>query len=77
MTGQQAGRGLTHKTDAKGKDHAFEGYVFRGGDTVDNLLGRLRARAVAVDLLYLDLIEVGHITDEVLTIVVVDGLRSQ
>ena len=77
MACQQLGRGLSHETDTEGKDHPLEGHLLRGGNTVDNPLGRLRARAVAVDLLYLDLVEVGHVLDESLTVIVVNGLWAQ
>ena len=41
---QELGGSLTHETDAEGKHHALERHLFRGGDTVHNPLGRLRAR---------------------------------
>ena len=76
MPCQQLSRSLSHKTDAEGEDHPFKGNFLGGGDAIDNLLGRLRAAAITIDLLDIDIVEVGHIVDQSLTVVVVDGFWS-
>ena len=77
MTGQEAGTGLADEADAKGEDHALEGYLLRFLDGIDDVLGRLCTRAVAVDLLHVDVVEVGHVMDESLPVVVLYELRPQ
>ena len=77
VAGQQAGAGLADKAYAKGKDDAFEGHFLRLLYAVDDALCRLGARAVAVDLLHLDVVQVGHVLDESATVVLVNGLRPQ
>ena len=77
VTRQQLGRGLAHKADAEGEHHALKGHFLRRSDTVHDPLCRLRARAVTIDLLHVDQIEVGHVLDQSLTVVVVDGLWAQ
>ena len=77
MACQQLGRCLSHEADAKGEDHALKGHFLRSGDAIDNTLCRLRATAVTINLLHFDFIEVGHVFDEPLTEIVIDGLRTQ
>ena len=77
MAGQQSRRCLAHETDAQGEDHSFEGHIHGCLDAVDDFLGRLRARTVAVNLLHVDVVEVGHVVHESMTEVVVDGFRPQ
>ena len=59
---QQTGRRLPHKTDAQGEDHPLEGHLLRPLDAVHYLLRRLGARTVAIDLLHVDVVQVGHIS---------------
>ena len=75
MAGQKTGTGLTHKANAKSEDDALERHFARFLDAIDNFLSRFCTRAVAVDLLYIDVIEVGNIVDESSTEILVDGLR--
>ena len=77
MARQQLSRRLAHKTDAEGEDHTLERHLFRGGDTIHNPLGRLGARAIAINLLHIDVVEIGNVMDESLTEVIVDGLRAE
>ena len=74
---QQTGRRLAYEPDAQGEDHAFERHLARLAYGVHNLLRRLRARAVAIDLLHLDVVEVGYVLDQPPAVVLVNGLRAQ
>ena len=77
MTGKESCGCLSHETDAESEDHTFERHALGCCYAIDNFLCRLGARAVAIDLLNLDLVEVCDVLDKSLTIVVVDGLRTQ
>ena len=77
MTGQQLRRCLSYKSDTQGKDHALKRHLLRGGNAIHDPLGRLRPTAITIDLLHVDVIQIGNVMDESLTIVVIDGLRAQ
>ena len=77
MTGQQLRRRLSYKSDTQGKDHALKRHLLRGGNAIHDPLGRLRPTAITIDLLHVDVIQIGNVMDEFLTIVVIDGLRAQ
>ena len=77
MTSQQSCRGLADKADTQGKHHPFERHLGGMLDTIDNLHGRLRPTAVAIDLLHVDGIEVGNVMNQSVTIVIIHRLRPQ
>ena len=74
---QQTSRGLTYKTDTQGEDNALEGHFLRFLYTVDDTLGRFRTRAVTINLLYLDIIQVSNVMDNPALIVFIHGLRTK
>ena len=75
MTSQQAGRSLAHKTDAESEDDTLERHFLRLKNATHNLLGRLGATAVTINLLHVNIIEVGYILDQATTIILIYSLR--
>ena len=77
MACKELGRSLSDEAYAEGEDDALEGHRGRRGDALDNLPRRFLTVSVAVDLLDAYVVEVGHVADEPLTEIVVDGLRAE
>ena len=63
---------VMHKVVLNGIDFELPDDIW---DAIDDALCRLGARTVAVDLLHLNVVEVGHVMDEPMTIVLINGLR--
>lgn len=77
VAGEQPRRRLADETDAQGEHHPFEGHLARTVDGVDDVAGRPLAASVAVDVLHLYAVEVGHVVDESAAIVLADGFGTE
>ena len=77
MSCEQFCRCLAHKPYSEGEHHSFERHLFRSLYSVNNLPCRLFPASVAVNLLYVDVVEVCYVFHQSMTIVVVNGFWAE
>ena len=63
--------------DAKGEYYTLERYFFRGGNAVYNALGRLGSATVAINLLHINVVQVGNVMYQSVAVVIIHRLGTQ
>ena len=74
---QKFGRCLADKSYSQCKHHALKWHILRCCDTVHYTLSRLCATTIAINLLHVDVVQIGYVVYQMVTIVFVDSLWTQ